>query len=830
MLMDKALTVLTFDKLKFPIFMHIKPPDDSGLAQLIPTVWWKYVTKNDSETVPPEAKEEQGRKGKYTASCVQLRQTIEGLEDIQVEMLKLLLLHTDVIDGKTSRDCFVEKFRTLLKESSGITWVFHSHTCPLPVLLCFFHRLLRAVRHYWDTFQPEDPGRFVLSSGAFVPIQIFWSDSREASEFQRCGGLMSHLNRTLGTEVNKAQGLELKDDGKVVSRPDRKAAKESGSEDYPCREMPSGNTLMELVDGLILLYHSAAHKQLSKMWALQDNMKDFVLALQDTRSKLDRCPTDLLSVREDLEKAGRVFEDKVTELSRHMAWVIAVVYSQNKQRDVEWLLRVVLRTLEKASGYRQLFQYVPEFYIETCIHAFNALRNYFNTIQPFEALPCVDQLLQQFATFLVDHFADPRIVSNDLRDNIVQALALFTCHRDTLTVLENLPMAKRLSMIESLLAPYENRSWAHTNWILVRLWKGCGFANRYRHLPNLLPAKVTPTDFTFVSVQEPCPSQVFQSLLAKTLLDNESLSTRFLDTLMNQLNWSFSEFVGMMQEIQQMTQRPDVLLEGHQVKICAACFEISVCLLRVLEMVATVARPLFTDWSRPSAELFLKRIMQLLSQIVMRVTVTDGTFEALVNAPIPGLDSVTYFPVLTVTVGILAQLIVRCGGSSQEKAVRALLTDTGFQPSALDFVQEKAVRALLTDTGFQPSALDFVLGKSTDPDRKKDKVFSFHSFEEVSAEELQDVESLIAHLRHQHTILEANTQETDDEDLCTICYANPQTAIFVPCEHRSCKTCITQQLLGKKECFFCKATITAVQDNKGRALLREYFATGSPRK
>ena len=34
------------------------------------------------------------------------------------------------------------------------------------------------------------------------------------------------------------------------------------------------------------------------------------------------------------------------------------------------------------------------------------------------------------------------IVFWDLRDNIVQALALFTCHRDTLTVLENLPMNK----------------------------------------------------------------------------------------------------------------------------------------------------------------------------------------------------------------------------------------------------------------------------------------------------------------------------------------------------------------------------------------------------
>ena len=26
-------------------------------------------------------------------------------------------------------------------------------------------------------------------------------------------------------------------------------------------------------------------------------------------------------------------------------------------------------------------------------------------------------------------------------------------------------------MVKSLLAPYENRAWAQTNWILARLWK-----------------------------------------------------------------------------------------------------------------------------------------------------------------------------------------------------------------------------------------------------------------------------------------------------------------------------------------------------------------------
>ncbi|CAG5128864.1 unnamed protein product, partial [Candidula unifasciata] len=49
-------------------------------------------------------------------------------------------------------------------------------------------------------------------------------------------------------------------------------------------------------------------------------------------------------------------------------------------------------------------------------------------------------LLARYATFLVTHFFDSRLVSNDLKDTLVQALACFTCYPDTLKVLEELPM------------------------------------------------------------------------------------------------------------------------------------------------------------------------------------------------------------------------------------------------------------------------------------------------------------------------------------------------------------------------------------------------------
>ena len=48
---------------------------------------------------------------------------------------------------------------------------------------------------------------------------------------------------------------------------------------------------------------------------------------------------------------------------------------------------------------------------------------------------------------------------------------------------------------------------------------------------------------------EPWPSQDLQQIFRGLLLREKEAATRFLDTLINQLNWSFSEFIGLMQEV-----------------------------------------------------------------------------------------------------------------------------------------------------------------------------------------------------------------------------------------------------------------------------------------
>ncbi|XP_005740962.1 E3 ubiquitin-protein ligase RNF123-like [Pundamilia nyererei] len=82
----------------------------------------------------------------------------------------------------------------------------------------------------------------------------------------------------------------------------------------------------------------------------------------------------------------------------------------------------------------------------------------------------------------------------------------------------------------------------------------------------------------------------------------------------------------------------------------------------------------------------------------------------------------------------------------------------------------------------------------------------------ISEEEKHRVELMLAFLTEESKQAAASTAPTSEEDLCPICYAHPISAIFKPCSHKSCKACINQHLMNNKDCFFCKATITGVED------------------
>ncbi|KAI9514343.1 hypothetical protein NQZ68_034145 [Dissostichus eleginoides] len=214
-------------------------------------------------------------------------------------------------------------------------------------------------------------------------------------------------------------------------------------------------------------------------------------------------------ILDELQKSQKVFSEKLNHLSRRLAWINATIYSKEKMLDVYWLLCVCIRTIEHADNTGSLFAFAPEFYLNVAMNAYSALKNYFSPANSMEELPGYEETLTQLAAILAKHFADPRIVGTDIKDSLMQALASYVCYPQSLRAVERIPEEQRVAMMRNLLAPYEQRPWAQTNWILVRLWRGCGFGYRYTRLPHLLKTK--PEDANLPSLQRDLSVASFQS-------------------------------------------------------------------------------------------------------------------------------------------------------------------------------------------------------------------------------------------------------------------------------------------------------------------------------
>jgi len=348
-----------------------------------------------------------------------------------------------------------------------------------------------------------------------------------------------------------------------------------------------------------------------------------------------------------------------------------------------------------------------------------------------------------------------------------------------------------------LMSAYDKRTWVHTTWILVRFWRGDGFGFRHATSPDLIPFGISDQAGTIRAfTQKPCPSNVYKQLMRSLCLEDQALSNDFLNGVLNQLNWAFSEFVGILQEIQQATARLDGQLpETRQLRTCGICFDLTVGLLRVLEMVCSVVPEVFTNWSRPSAELTLTRLFQAVIQILNRVTASYKLFETLSRLHATDIERQDRYAVLAAVAGVLVTLLHRATLERRQLAVKKLLEEPSFQLESVAFLAGNPSEISATN--------------ATTP------MFSFKKFKEVSGEECLEIENLLQYLSDEHTKVKMKKQESiDAEVLCTICYALPQAVTFVPCGHASCKPCITRHLMNSKDCFFCKEVVVKIKDDE----------------
>ncbi|XP_075869495.1 E3 ubiquitin-protein ligase RNF123 [Nelusetta ayraudi] len=902
------LNNVLFDVLRSVVFFYIKTPlrvKEAGLEELILTTWWPtHFDKEGKDEREPadESADERLRRRAYERGCQRLKKRIEVVEELQVQILKLLLNNKDKSTGEASRYIFLNKFRKFLQENASNRG-HPTALCPPEYMVCFLHRLVAAVRQCWDEGARKFPGS-VSSEEAYVPPQLFYNGKVDYFDLQRLGGLLSHLKKTLKDDLaSKANIIIDPAEIQASSMDDLDEDEESGAAQRPFGAVAMGGalarpswlssptlgranrflstaavslmtprrpltqpdkvkvrtlaveqrteedieggpgadglllgrpldqseqsfgdkSLLELVDGVVMMYNLSVHQQLGKMVVVADDVHEYAVALKDTEEKISRCPPRRADILDELQKSHKVFAEKLNHLSRRLAWINATIYSKDKMLDVYWLLCVCVRTIQRSDATGCLFAFTPEFYLNVAINAYSALKNYFSPAHCMDQLPGYEETLTNLAAILAKHFADPRIVGTDIKDSLMQALASYVCYPQSLRAVERISEEQRVAMMKNLLAPYEQRPWAQTNWILVRLWRGCGFGYRYTRLPHLLKTKPEDAnlpslqrDLSVASFQKPCPSLLLQRHMAALLSSDKDMGASFLNSVLNQLNWAFSEFIGMIQEIQQAAERPERnFVDTRQLKVCATCFDLSVSLLRVLEMTVTLVPEIFLDWSRPSAELLLHRLAQLLNQVLNRVTAEKNLFDRVVNLRLPGLESVDHYPILVAVTGILVRVLVDGHRQGRSRAAVVLLADPCFQLHSIQHLLAQGAEppTVVTAMPRPPSSSLAVAPPTATAGPSDRKHFSLHTYSDyISQEEKLKVEQMLSFLTEESQQAAASTAPTSEEDLCPICYAHSISAVFRPCSHKSCKACINQHLMNNKDCFFCKATITGVED------------------
>lgn len=192
---------------RLPIFLYIKPPDESTLADLIPdqNVWTMGMDTS---------------KEAYLNDCQKLNASTDALYTLQKNLMEKLLINNDGNESSpSSRKIFITKLRKYVIENSvehrtiffleGITYA--PPTQPA-VALSFLCILLDVIQSLYANELSE--------CAAFVPSRTFYDGSLQYFHFDRVGGVLTHLQRHYRQELQARLGS----DGETTENNDEQIA------------------------------------------------------------------------------------------------------------------------------------------------------------------------------------------------------------------------------------------------------------------------------------------------------------------------------------------------------------------------------------------------------------------------------------------------------------------------------------------------------------------------------------------------------------------------------------------------------------------------------
>lgn len=531
-------------------------------------------------------------------------------------------------------------------------------------------------------------------------------------------------------------------------------------ENMPMATQSSSETLKEeeLLDVMLLLYHLGISPNFRQAFYFMSQQSQSISLLEETDRQI-REKSCSEQVRR-LKEARNSYHEDLVDCVRHCVWYRATLFSQWKQRGMYATCMWVVELLLVLSNSNSMFHYVPEFYVESLVDCFHALRR---SDPPFVSPSLfLMQGLASFVTLVVKHFDDTRIVNPDLKDLLLQSISVLVQYKEFMLVFENNREAIN-KMPRSLLSAFDNRSWIPVTNILSRFCKGSGFAS-YKN-------------------GESPSSATFQVLLRETCIHEQELFFSFLNRLFNTLSWTMTEFSMSIREMQDKNQVADL-----QQRKCSVIFDISCSLARILEFCTREIPCAFLM----GPDMNLRRLTELVVFILNHIiSAADAEFfDMTLRRPGQHQEKTNRTMILAPLVGIILSLM-ECSSTSERRELNDVIAVFASMdcPATIHF----GLQYLLSYNWSNVLRGDSSLAKLAQL-----KEFS-HYFRRITASVDGEEED--------HSL---NTGDEDDDHTCCICYNCDSDATFQPCHHRSCFGCISRHLLNNQRCFFCNAVVTSV--------------------
>ncbi|KAG2646950.1 E3 ubiquitin-protein ligase RKP-like [Panicum virgatum] len=530
-------------------------------------------------------------------------------------------------------------------------------------------------------------------------------------------------------------------------------------ESMPMTTQSSSEALKEeeLLDLMLLLYHLGISPNFRQAFYFMSQQSQSISLLEETDRQI-REKSCAEQVRR-LKEARNSYHEDLVDCVRHCVWYRATLFSPWKQRGMYATCMWVVELLLVLSDSKTIFQYVPEFYVESLVDCFHALRR---SDPPFVS-PAVflKQGLASFVTLVVKHFDDARIVNPDLKDLLLQSISVLVQYKEFMLVFENNREAIN-RMPRSLLSAFDNRSWIPVSNILFLLCKGSGFASSKNG--------------------ESSSSAIFQVILRETCIHEEELFFSFLNRLFNTLSWTMTEFSMSIREMQDKHQVADL-----QQRKCSVIFDVSCNLARILEFCTREIPCAFLM----GPDMNLRRLTELVVFILNHIiSAADAEFfDMTLRRPGQHQDKTNRTMILAPLVGIILNLM-ECSSTSEHRELNDVIAVFASMdcPATIHF----GLQYLLSYNWSNVLRGDASLAKLAQLEE-----FS-HYFRRITVA-VDGVEDR-----------SLNTGDEEEDDTCCICYNCDSDATFQPCHHRSCFGCISRHLLNSQRCFFCNAVVTSV--------------------